>query len=91
MLAAVPGNYLARFEHYNVCSDRCITFVGTFADMLAPTTEVSRGSDCDACPTCRRHSCCLNAVWWHMIEGWGTRDLISIVIGHKGWMGFALH
>ncbi len=28
MLAAVPGNYLSRFEHYNVCSDRCITFTG---------------------------------------------------------------
>ncbi|KAL6755032.1 hypothetical protein V8C86DRAFT_2685147 [Haematococcus lacustris] len=28
MLAAVPGNYNARYEHYNVCSDRAITFTG---------------------------------------------------------------
>lgn len=28
MLAAVPGNRAAIGQHYNVCSDRCITFTG---------------------------------------------------------------
>ena len=28
MLASVPGNRAAIGQHYNVCSDRCITFTG---------------------------------------------------------------
>lgn len=28
MLAAVPGNQAAVGQHFNVCSDRCISFVG---------------------------------------------------------------
>ena len=31
MLAAVPGNELAIGQHYNVCSDRVITFQGEAA------------------------------------------------------------
>jgi nucleoside-diphosphate-sugar epimerase len=30
MLAAVPGNEAAVGQHFNVCSDRCISFVGEY-------------------------------------------------------------
>jgi hypothetical protein len=35
MLAAVPGNQAAIGQHYNVCSDRAVTFSGMRTSPLA--------------------------------------------------------
>ncbi len=70
MLASVPGNPAAVAQHYNVCSDRCISFVGRSGNQFACLL------DQQACFGYEDHVSRLCAM--HLDRGWDAHQILYV-------------